>query len=104
MSSHTEITPINDSYARLMCLDGYANQPEIVEWPMSDLEWMEMQTLDALAASDYAENLYITQPPQISIIAETPAAYAVSAALQEFFEQQPIEIYGNVTIQIFVHA
>jgi hypothetical protein len=38
--------------------DQYPNQPPIEEWPMSDQEWMEMQTLDAIAAI-YPEMLSI---------------------------------------------
>lgn len=38
-----------DAYARFMQIDAYPNQPEIVEWPMTELEKVEMDTLQALA-------------------------------------------------------
>lgn len=38
-----------DSFARLLRLDEYPNQQEIVDWPMTEQERIELQTIEALA-------------------------------------------------------
>lgn len=65
-----------DAYARLSVIDGYPNQPEIVEWPITELEWVEMQALEALAATEYAASV-----PAGTVVPTSPGANGQIVAL-----------------------
>ncbi len=46
-----KLSPI-EAYARFQRIDEYPNQPEIVEWPMTELEKVEQATMCALSVME----------------------------------------------------
>lgn len=103
----TVITPDNternfDAFARLMRLDEYPNQPEIVDWPMTELEYIEMQTLEALAAGEISTRAAENYLNMVTVSSASDIQYLANT-LQEMIQQQAMNFNGNVTINITVN-
>jgi hypothetical protein len=96
MSSQDYSPHSNDSYARFYRLDEYPHQPAIINYPMSDEQRIEIQTIEALAASEMAQTR----------IMEAASAYEsqqLAIALQDFLQHQASQISGDIEIHVTIN-
>ncbi len=89
-----------DAFARFLRLDDYPNQPEIVEWPMTEFERVEQATMQALSCME-VERAALANA-HLTIKSETGHLEPVAAAVQEFLQQQPFQLHGELTIHIVI--
>jgi len=90
-----------DAFARFLRLDDYPNQPPIVEWPMSEIERVELQTYEALAYAETVradgETLGKNDSPSNGYDGQS------SSYMQDAFQGQSIHIHTNTTIYVIIN-